>query len=97
MRFFALSEKGLRKNNGDCLCAARIGDYVVLAVADGPGGDAADETASGIAIECLKKAVKFYEGDIKTMLRNAAFDTLQILYQIQTDTGTCCPGRVVRP
>jgi protein phosphatase len=74
VRFFALSEKGLRDNNEDCLCAERIGDCSVFAVADGLGGHQCGEVASGIAIECLKNAVKFYEGDIKTILRNAVFD-----------------------
>jgi PPM family protein phosphatase len=71
---FALSEKGLRDNNEDSYCAERIGDYDVLAVADGLGGHECGEVASGIAIECLKNAVKFYEGDISTMLKNAVFD-----------------------
>jgi serine/threonine protein phosphatase PrpC len=97
VHFFALSERGLRDNNENSFCAERIGEYPVLAVADGLGGHAVDEIASGIAIECMKNAVKFSEGNIKTMLRNATFDTLQILYQIQTDTVTCCPGWVVRP
>jgi protein phosphatase len=73
--FFALSEKGLRDNNEDSHCAERIDNYDVLAVSDGLGGHECGEVASGIAIECLKNAVKFYEGDIKTMLRNAVFDT----------------------
>jgi serine/threonine protein phosphatase PrpC len=73
--FFALSEKGLRDNNEDSYCAERIGDYYVFAVADGLGGHACGEVASGIAIECLKNAVKFYDGDPKTLLRDAIFDT----------------------
>jgi PPM family protein phosphatase len=74
VRFFALSEKGLRDNNEDCLCAERIGDCSVFAVADGLGGHRCGEVASGIAIGCLENAVKFYEGDIRTLLENAVFD-----------------------
>ena len=74
VRFFAMSEKGLRDNNEDSLCAERIGDCSVFAVADGLGGHRCGEVASGIAIGCLKNAVKFYEGDIRTILGNAVFD-----------------------
>jgi PPM family protein phosphatase len=72
--FFTLSEKGLRDNNEDSYCAERIGDYYVFAVANGLGRHMEGEVASGIAIECLKNAVKFYDGDPKTMLKDAIFD-----------------------
>jgi len=72
--FFALSEKGMRDNNEDSYCVERIGDYDVLAVADGLGGHECGEVASGIAIECLKSAMIFFEGDMKTLLGNAVFD-----------------------
>ena len=74
LRFFALSEKGLRDNNEDSSCAERIGESAILAVADGLGGYECGEVASGIAIGCLKNAVIFYEGDIRTVLKNAVFD-----------------------
>ena len=74
LHLFALSEKGLRDNNEDDLCAERIGDYHVLAVSDGLGGHECGEVASGIAIGCLKNAVRFYEGDIRSLMRNAVFD-----------------------
>lgn len=72
--FFALSEKGLRDNNEDSCCAERIGDYDVLALADGLGGHECGEVASGIAIECLKSAMIFFEGNMRTLLGNAVFD-----------------------
>jgi PPM family protein phosphatase len=74
MCFSAWSEKGLRENHEDAFCAERIGDYYVFAVADGLGGHACGEIASHIAIECLRNAVKFYDGDEKTLLRDAVFD-----------------------
>lgn len=87
--FFALSKKGLRDNNEDSYCAEQIGDYHVLAVADGLGGHAAGEIASGIAIECMKNAVKFCEGDIKTMLRDAVFTAdEQIIAQSEKSPAT---------
>lgn len=74
LSFFALSEQGLRDNNEDSFCAERIGDYYVFAVADGLGGHECGEIASRIAIECLKNAVKFYDGGKDTLLRDAVSD-----------------------
>jgi PPM family protein phosphatase len=72
--FFAWSEKGLRENNEDCVCAERIGNSTVLAISDGLGGHECGEIASRIAIDCLKAAVIFYEGESKTVLKDAVFD-----------------------
>jgi len=82
--FFTVSEKGLRDNNEDSCCAERIGDCFVFAVADGLGGNACGEVASSIAIACLKNAVKFYDGDFTTILRDAVSDAdEQILAQAE--------------
>jgi serine/threonine protein phosphatase PrpC len=80
--YFALSERGLRAINEDSYCAERIGDYYFFGVADGLGGHACGEVASGIAIDCLKNAMKSCGGDIKNVLRDAVFDAdEQILTQ----------------
>jgi serine/threonine protein phosphatase PrpC len=71
MSYFALSVRGLRALNEDSYCAERIGDYYVFVVADGLGGHACGEVASGIAIDCLKNAMESCGGDIKNVLRNA--------------------------
>lgn len=90
MSYFTLSDTGLRDNNEDSYCAERIGDYHLFAVADGLGGQAAGEVASGIAIECMKNAVKFCDGDIKTMLREAVFTANdQIIAQSEKSPETC--------
>jgi PPM family protein phosphatase len=74
LHFSGLSEKNSRDTNEDSFCAERIGDYSVFAVADGLGGHAAGEVASGIAIECLKNAMKFCDGDVKKTLQEAIHD-----------------------
>jgi serine/threonine protein phosphatase PrpC len=74
LHFSALSEKNDRDANEDSYCADRIGDYYVFAVADGLGGHAAGEVASGIAIECLKNAMKFCDGNLKKTLREAMYN-----------------------
>ena len=53
-------------------------------MADGLGGHEAGEVASGIAIECLKNAIKFCEGDRKNALQEAVRDAdKQILAQAE--------------
>jgi serine/threonine protein phosphatase PrpC len=55
IQFHAYSERGKRDINEDSYCAERIGRYFVFGVADGLGGHAAGEIASGMAIECLRR------------------------------------------
>lgn len=74
LHFCALSEKNDRDVNEDSFCADRIGDYYVFAIADGLGGHAAGEVASALAIECLKNAMKFCDGDLKETLRGAVYN-----------------------
>ena len=74
LHFCALSEKNDRDVNEDSFCADRIGDYYVFAIADGLGGHAAGEVASALAIECLKNAMKFCDGDLKETLCGAVYN-----------------------
>jgi serine/threonine protein phosphatase PrpC len=48
--FFAISEKGEREMNEDAILARSLGDHLVFGIADGLGGHAGGEIASGIAI-----------------------------------------------
>ena len=48
--YFAISEKGGREVNEDALFARSAGDHLILGIADGLGGHARGEVASGIAI-----------------------------------------------
>ena len=68
--FIASSVKGLRDINEDACCAERMGNYYVLAVADGLGGHAAGEVASAIAISALKDAMRDCDSP-KIALENA--------------------------
>jgi len=58
LQFSVLSDKCLRDINEDAYCAERMGNYYILAVADGLGGHAAGEVASAIAISALKDAMR---------------------------------------
>jgi len=73
IHFFGLSEKGLRDANEDAYCAEKIGRFFVFAVADGLGGHAAGEVASGIAIECVKEAFRNAAENPEDSLKNAVF------------------------
>jgi serine/threonine protein phosphatase PrpC len=48
--FFAISERGGREVNEDAILARSLGDHLVFGVADGLGGHARGEVASGMAI-----------------------------------------------
>jgi protein phosphatase len=74
IHFFGLSEKGLRDSNEDAYCSERIGRYYVFAVADGLGGHAAGEVASGIAIECVREAFRSNVTDPAKSLENAVIN-----------------------
>ena len=70
LRFSVLSDKCLRDINEDACCAERMGNYYILAVADGLGGHAAGEVASAIAISALKGAMRDCDSP-KIALENA--------------------------
>jgi protein phosphatase len=53
--FFAISERGGREVNEDSISARSVGDHFVLGIADGLGGHARGEVASGIAIAELER------------------------------------------
>jgi serine/threonine protein phosphatase PrpC len=53
--FFAISERGGREVNEDAVLARSTGDHLVLGIADGLGGHARGEVASGMAIAELGK------------------------------------------
>jgi serine/threonine protein phosphatase PrpC len=53
--YFAISEKGEREVNEDAILARPVGDSLVLGIADGLGGHARGEVASGIAISALDR------------------------------------------
>jgi serine/threonine protein phosphatase PrpC len=53
--FFAISERGGRETNEDSISARSVGDYLVFGVADGLGGHARGEVASGMAIAELER------------------------------------------
>ncbi|RLI78813.1 serine/threonine protein phosphatase, partial [Archaeoglobales archaeon] len=71
MKFYAISEKGRRKNNEDAYLAKKISSYYVFAVADGLGGHAAGEIASKIAVIELEETIKRFKGSPKEMLKKA--------------------------
>jgi serine/threonine protein phosphatase PrpC len=48
--FFAISERGGREVNEDAILARSLGDHLIFGIADGLGGHARGEVASGIAI-----------------------------------------------
>lgn len=53
MKYFGISYKGRRETNQDSYYCGTINGYLILAVADGMGGQKGGEVASKIAIDCL--------------------------------------------
>jgi len=68
IEFSALSEHGLSDRNDDAYCAEQIGDYFVLAIADGLAGHPNGSLASVTAIEAFRKAIKNTTGPAREVL-----------------------------
>lgn len=77
MEYSSVSVAGKRQHNEDSCITVQIEDGLLMAVADGIGGHAAGDVASGIAIETLR--TEFFRnykagmsaGDLENLLRNA--------------------------
>ena len=68
IEFSALSDHGLSDRNDDTYCAEQIGDYFVLAVADGLAGHPDSGLASVTAIDALRETVKKTKGPPREVL-----------------------------
>jgi protein phosphatase len=68
IEFSALSDRGLSDRNDDTYCAEWIGDYFVLAVADGLAGHPDSGLASVTAIDALRETVKKTKGPPREVL-----------------------------
>jgi serine/threonine protein phosphatase PrpC len=62
VHFSALSDRGIRSVNNDAFCAEKRGMIYLFGVAEGLTGSSFPGTASGIAISCLREAVKSHTG-----------------------------------
>ena len=77
MEYSSISIAGKRHHNEDSCISSKIGDGLLLAVADGIGGHAAGDVASSIAIETLKSEflAKYKAGmsieDVRILLKNS--------------------------
>ena len=92
IKYSSRSEKGLvRENNEDSLLSIEIGEYLVLAVADGLGGVQGGEIASKIAIQTISSELKLGLHDnssneeIEELLRNV-FQAANMRILIESST-----------
>ena len=96
IKYSSRSEKGLvRENNEDSLLYIEIGEYLVLAVADGLGGVQGGEIASKIAIQTISSELKLGLHDnssneeIEELLRNV-FQAANMRILIESSTNYEC-------
>ncbi len=74
LRYAAVSERGRRERNEDSCFAGVIAGHHVFAIADGLGGHASGDTASGIAVTALEETAGDGLGDVKpSILLERAF------------------------
>ncbi|MEG3055144.1 MAG: protein phosphatase 2C domain-containing protein [Methanoculleus sp.] len=74
LRYAAVSERGRRERNEDSCFAGVIAGHHIFAIADGLGGHASGDTASGIAVTTLEETVGDGLGDVKpSILLERAF------------------------
>lgn len=74
MDYSRISVAGKRRHNEDSCIAAKIGDGLLLAVADGIGGHAAGDVASKIAIDSLRSEFSLnYRDDMDSRLLEKLF------------------------
>ena len=108
MKYYSISEKGLREHNEDYCITEKINDLYIFGVADGIGGHAGGELASRIAVEELKESIKrkgkhgFIEGFEKannTIVnenerRQSNMGTTLVACSVNEKTGECIMAHV---
>ena len=77
MEYSSVSVAGKRQHNEDSCLTVQVGEGLLIAVADGIGGHAAGDVASGIAVETLRSEfsgnyrVGMGAEEIRSLLKNA--------------------------
>jgi len=101
--FFAISERGGREKNEDSISARSVGDYLVFGIADGLGGHARGEVASGIAIAELDRidALTLSSSDPEILLlqvfAEANMQIVQYNREHGVNSGTTLTACIVSP
>jgi serine/threonine protein phosphatase PrpC len=101
--FFTISERGGREVNEDSILARSLGDHLVLGIADGLGGHARGEVASGMATGELGKidAAALSSSDPELLLLRVFTEANQQIVHYnrehRTNSGTTLTACIVSP
>ncbi len=88
---FSITDTGRKRSNNQDACAVlKKGDWLLMAVADGVGGNLCGEIASRLAIQTLQKGLEQTESlDPKTFLSQAASNANQAIRNYVTQHPEC--------
>lgn len=89
MKYFAISQKGRRENNEDCVKVPVNNEAALAILADGMGGHSAGETASRLAVDTAAAVIKKGGGTPEALMRRAVSAANRAVYDYATEHPEC--------
>jgi len=89
MKYFAISQKGRRETNEDCVYIPANNEAALAILADGMGGHSAGEIASRLAVETAAAVIKKGGGTPEALMRRAVDAANRAVYDYSREHEEC--------